>query len=477
MAHVQFSWSDSIQATLSSCLPCFKSTDASDDEHEHQRPRNPAFAHAVPPPRARPDELEGLLADASDDADALSLHTNPGERRRKKKQKRRGAPKHIRVFGFDLFGRAPAIQLPESDDEDPLVVGRRRSGSGSRAGRAGGRGGMGSDGRTISSSSMDSDAAPLDAAAIEALSAARQAEARAREEEARREKEERRRRRRERRELKKAAMAAALDVHANGDHEFEGFQGSGPALPHLTSPFTSSLTSGTGSGSTSSHEFGPFAHGQPVQPFDPDAAEAAEAEAADGADFGGESYTSRPRKSLGGGGGGTMSTSDTRSSSSRGTSVNGFAGPAPYNHQFLAQHQPSVHSPLSESVPSSPLSPTAPTAERKKRRKSKSKGISISHSTSSQSATASSLMSPPPTVPEHLPAIAGSAADDFEGFPGDLGSSGLVATGGAEHVHEEQQQPRKPEPLPVSGFPSVGLRGTGRRNSDMGVFLARRGDE
>ena len=220
MAHVQFSWSDSIQAAFSSCLPCLKSSDApSDSDDEHQRPRNPAFAHAVPPPRARPDELEGLLADASDDADALSLHTNPGERRRKKKRRR--APKHIRMFGFDLFGRAPAIQLPESDDEDPLV-GRRRGGSG--GGRAGGRGGMGSDGRTISSSSMDSDAAPLDAAAIEELSAARLAEARALEEAERREKEERRKRRRERKELKKAAMAAALDIQANGEQAFEGFQ-------------------------------------------------------------------------------------------------------------------------------------------------------------------------------------------------------------------------------------------------------------
>ncbi|RDX45368.1 hypothetical protein OH76DRAFT_1408132, partial [Lentinus brumalis] len=470
MTHVQFSWSDSIQATFSSCLPCLKSSDGpSDSEDEQQRPRNPAFAHAVPPPRARPDELEGLLADTSDDADALSLHTNPGERRRRKKRRR--TPKHIRIFGYDLFGRAPAIQLPESDNEDPLV-GRRRSGSG--RGRAAGRGGMGGDGRTISSSSMDSDAAPLDAAAIEEMSAARQAQARAREEEERRQKEERKRRRRERKELKKAAMAAALDVQANGEQDFEGFQGSGPALPHLTSPFAPSLTSGTGSGSTSSHDFGPFAHGQPVQPFDPEAAEAAEAdEAADGADFGGESYASRPRsksKSKSLQGSGTMSTSDTRSSSSRGTStVYVGAGPAPYNHQFQFQHQPILRSPLSESIPSSPISPTANggvPGEKKKRRKSKSKtpaSLSLSHSTST--GTASELMSPPPTVPEHLPAIA--HGDSFEGFPGGFGSSELRAA-----EPEEQAETRKAEYLPVSGFPSVGLRGGFERrssNNDMGV--------
>ena len=223
-----------------------------------------------------------------------------------------------------------------------------------------------------------------------------------------------------------------------------------------------------------------------MQPFDPDAAEAAEAEAADGADFGGESYTSRPRKSKSKslGGSGTMSNSDTRSSSSRATST-GFAGagagPAPYNHQFIAQqHQSTPRSPLSESVPSSPMSPISPNGdkEKKKRRKSKSKtsmSLSISHSTSSQSATASSLMSPPPDVPEHLPAIAGNGADDFEGFPGDLGPSELLVTGSEEAVEEER--PRKAEYLPVSGFPSVGLRGIERKNSDMGVFLARRGDE
>ena len=78
MDDVHFSWTDSFQAAVGSCLPaclpCFKSSDSSDtDDAQTPRPRNPAFAHAIPPPRARPDELAGLLADASDDADALSL--------------------------------------------------------------------------------------------------------------------------------------------------------------------------------------------------------------------------------------------------------------------------------------------------------------------------------------------------------------------------------------------------------------------
>ena len=211
MATMHFSWTDSFQAAVSSCLPCLKSSDPASDSEDGQasRPRNPAFAHAIPPPRARPDELEGLLADASDDADALSLHTNPGERRTRKK--RRKQPKHIRVFGYDLFGRPPAIQLPESDGEDDAGALSARRGAGDRA-------------RKISTSTLDSDAAPLDASTIEELSAARHAEALAREEEERREKEERRRKRKERKELKRAAMARALELQANGKQDFEGFQ-------------------------------------------------------------------------------------------------------------------------------------------------------------------------------------------------------------------------------------------------------------
>ena len=60
----------------------------------------------------------------------------------------------------------------------------------------------------------------------------RRADALAREEEERREKEERRRKRRERRELKRAAMAHALELQANGEDEFEGFQVR-PCSPHL----------------------------------------------------------------------------------------------------------------------------------------------------------------------------------------------------------------------------------------------------
>ncbi|KAL1941798.1 hypothetical protein VTO73DRAFT_6798 [Trametes versicolor] len=487
MAYMHFSWSDSFQAAFSSCLPCLKTDAPSDTEDNGEaHGRGGAHRHAllasgiIPPSRARPDELEGLLADASDDAETLSLHSNIGDRRRKgkgsRKKWRRGAPKQIRVFGYDLFGRPPAIQLPESDNED---------GGEGRSERS----------RTISTDTLDSDAAPLDVAAIEEMSAARHTEAVAREEEERRAKEERRRRRREKRELKRAAMARALEQQTNGDQEFEGFQGSGPVYG-IDGPFSPSLGSGSGSMSVSdSQDFGPFAQGQLSQPFDADAALEEEAEAeGDGADFGAESYTRRPRRSTITGG--RSGTSETRSTST-GTGSNSqqyqYAGVAPYNHQFIAQ-QPIPHSPLSpasEVVPPSPLSST--NGARKHRRKStrpKSHSVSVSNSGSSASATASqtaSLVSPggsePPAAagprvftPGHAPRLSlapvpRGAEDEFEGIPGDFGVQELQMDAGAVEQKDDGGH------VPVASFPSVGLRGIQRTKSDMGVFLARRGDE
>ncbi|KAI9061569.1 hypothetical protein FKP32DRAFT_1604773 [Trametes sanguinea] len=423
MAHtgLQFSWSDSCRAALS-CLPCLKSSDEpSDSEYDNQnanRHLNGALAHVIiPPPRARPDELEGLLADASDDAETLSLHSNIGDRSRrgrKSKQRRRrdGGPKHIRVFGFDLFGRPPAIQLPESDEEE--------AGEGRAARRRP---------RTISTDTLDSDAAPLDVSAIQELSAARHAEALAREDEERRAKEERRRRRREKRELKRAAMARALELHADANED---------------------------------------------------------------------------------------------SSRSYSISYSNSAGQAaaPYNHQFLAQQQTMPRSPLSplspdtDSVPPSPGAGVPPIAngERKKkhRRKSarsKAHSVSVAGSASgssngrSQSATASqtaSLVSPLQSdAPGPAPRVFSPAhAQDFEGFPGGFGEHapgaeqeqelrapvhGAFGEGEGEGEEDEErarkERARASAHLAVASFPSVGLRGVQRTKSDMGVFLARRGDE
>lgn len=196
----------------------------------------------LPPPRARPDELEGLLRE-SDDAETLSLHSNIGDERRrrgnnnnnrkqKQKKRRRAGKGGLRVFGFDLFGRS-GVQLPESDDEEGNEELRRARAEERR--REEGREGEGGRERTVSSTStLDSDAALLDVGSIAELSAARAAAARAQaaaEEEKRKAKEERRRLRRERKELKRMAMALSMGQgqgqgqgYGMQDEEFEGFQ-------------------------------------------------------------------------------------------------------------------------------------------------------------------------------------------------------------------------------------------------------------
>lgn len=197
----RFSWSDNLRAALSPCLTCLHSRRDEEDDDERQQYNHHRATNTHGPdyvPRARLDELEGLLAD-SDDAETLSLHSNLGRddtRRRKHHRPRKG----IRLFGFDLFGKPP-IQLPEDDD---VADGRvQRS-------------------RTISASTMDSDASPLDPSMIDQLSAARVAEGEAQRDAERRAKDERRRRRRDKKAAREAALALALDRNQDGD-EFEGF--------------------------------------------------------------------------------------------------------------------------------------------------------------------------------------------------------------------------------------------------------------
>lgn len=191
-----FSWADNLQAALSPCVACFRSqSHAESDDDSH----GPEYV-----PRARPDELEGLLAD-SDDAETLSLHSNVGDPRSKRAQKR--AQRSIKMFGFYLFGRPP-IHLPDDEDDD-LPVPRHHHGIDRP--------------RTVSAMTFDSDASPLDPSTINELSAAQVAARMAQQhEEERLAKEERRRRRRERKELRRAALTMALEG-ANGE-EFEGFQ-------------------------------------------------------------------------------------------------------------------------------------------------------------------------------------------------------------------------------------------------------------
>lgn len=215
------SWSDSIHAAFSSCLPCFYHAELDGLDSNQPNPHDPT-ANRIR--RARPDELEGLLGDFQDtdtEAEVLSLHSNPGDRRRTVGKKPR---KSITFFGFNLFGRRPPpIHLPDDNDEVDELLGRRR------------RRPIAADARAThsSTSTFDSDAAPLDSAALDRLTPAQiESQALATAAEERRLKGERRQRRQERKEMKRMAMALAA---GDADGEFEGFQGSGDGggYPHI----------------------------------------------------------------------------------------------------------------------------------------------------------------------------------------------------------------------------------------------------
>lgn len=228
-----FSWSDSFRATLSSCLPCFRRGIDSDDELDQQNGRGG--------PRSAREELERLLDEPMTDheAETMSLHSNVGGTRRKKKPKRK-TYKSIRILGVNLFGRRPVpTEEDEGDAEGPI--------GGSRA-------------RTISTSTLDSDAAPLADDAINDFTVRAQRrwapditdEQLAAEEEAERGRLETEgtASRTERRELKRLAEMGIFNTHQNPD-EFEGFVGSGSGVPPVHD------------------EFGPFvgsqAHERPAQ--------------------------------------------------------------------------------------------------------------------------------------------------------------------------------------------------------------------
>ncbi|KAF8520876.1 hypothetical protein BU17DRAFT_88422 [Hysterangium stoloniferum] len=179
-----FSWADTARAIFGSCLPCLQTRVVGDEEDRQQLGRR--------------DELEGLLqnaefSDAEVDAEVLSLHSQIGRSDgRKRVKKKRGKGKgSIKLFGYDLFGR-PLQENSNQEQEASLRVSR------------------------ISSSTLDSDAAPLgDDAIAESVQADLE----------RREAEAARKARKELRKQKK--VAALLDTQSES---FEGFPGSGPTL-------------------------------------------------------------------------------------------------------------------------------------------------------------------------------------------------------------------------------------------------------
>lgn len=441
-----FSWSDSLRALTAPCLDCL---------HSSKNERN---------------DLEDLLADSGSasattgDAETLSLHSNPSSPRRKRAR----FTKHIRIFGWDLFGRRQPIRLPDDDEED-----EEENGVGDGDGDGGGqeqveqrrkkkrsrRGGRRrSPPVTISSSTLDSDAAPLDSAAI-VSHATNYAE-----EEAKRA-EERRQRRRQRRELKRPAALALEQAAtlADGD-EFEGFQGSGSQ--HMGSP---PLLGGDDDTRTRTAQDLRYT---PIEDDDDDDD--------DEGDFGGDAYTRRTSGSSESGRG-----SDSRSRTSATTSVSGQQPTAyphpnsghsiqPYNHHYISQ-QPPAHTAAVTDARLLPVRRTKNKSSRSSASTSKSSSSSASsakRSRSSPSAPLSpSLGSPvasaaplptnttttitPPTAPPRT-----TLQETFEGF---TGRGPRLQTVGIERQSS-------------SGFPSPGIGGPRNGKRDMGAFLANRGD-
>ncbi|KAF9788582.1 hypothetical protein BJ322DRAFT_646934 [Thelephora terrestris] len=365
----EFSWSDSVKAAFAPCLSCLNSACRT---HRDDRPSSQGSS--------RPD-LDRLLQDVDTDTEAetLSLHSNIGDSRRKRKKKR-SRSKTITLFGYNLFGKPP-IRLEGDDDLTSATVppvGRRGSSNVVK--------------KSISTSTLDSDAAPLDPSTIAQLSAAQPSSGPS--EEDSRKKEERRRRRRERKE-RKEALARAM---GQADEEFEGFPGSGPGVPAPSSPREFILVS-------------------PISPND---------ELVEDADFDAEAYNTRRHT------GSVRSDSDSRSRTSASTSN---LDSSHYGHYYSQQPAP-IPAPTTRR-------PNSFDALQKKRKSSRPKGSS---KTSSSKASQSPPIRSPvdPVFPSH-PIIVNP---EFEGFPDD------------------------------GTFPSTGFGGgrMSRKNSEMGVILARRGD-
>ena len=436
-----FSWTDTAQIALGSCMPCLRPVSSSDSLNTNRRhtstsstderpePYNPAVNRI---PRARPDELQGLLAGSSD-GETLSLRSNPGGGRRrggkrKSKSGANGKPRRITLFGFDLFGRPP-IQLPDDDIDDAPLFRRHRSGSGS------------TPTTTLTTQTFDSDAAPLDISTIQEISVSKATEAAEAEVKRLKEKEERRQRRKAGKEKRRLVEAGVV-----GDgEESEGFQGSGGlALLKRSSGAGGRTTATSSSGSHSRSHSRSQSHSEGFGDFvsaPPPAAEEDDEEA----DPDGSLYARKKSKSGTHSNGGT---SDSRRTSASASDRAHHHQPIPNPGDLKSKHSQSrSRSNTSSQSPSLP-SPSSP-------------AFSDAH-------TQAQIVSP-------------STVEQGQGFF-DLEDELPVREGG--RIGGGEFLVARIGALGGSGFPITGFAGSrnvggggGKRSRDFGVFLARRGDE
>ncbi|KAL5514256.1 hypothetical protein ACEPAG_2344 [Sanghuangporus baumii] len=517
-----FSWTDGVRATISTCLPCFSSRTTPDSETEQEQ-ENSSTRRGQ---QTRYEELEGLLRnDPSDtdggDAETMSLHSNlgSGEGRRKRNKNRRKNRNHksVRLFGFHLFGRPP-IQLSDSENEEEELDSSRRRRARNRPGHLA----IGQLSSAHSSSSadaetfgaFDSDASPLDPALISQLSpqdaAARAARAAAEreEEEARKrqeqlEKEERRRRRRERKEMqRRAAMGLSMD-----GEEFEGFPGSGSLRPPFSPLSPGSLSSIPTSPPGPVEEFGPYVGAPPLPPLASANAPGSRPGFAAGddgeddeADFGGEAYTRRAHSSSRGGRGSdssrshSQSQSQTSASRSNADSSSHYYYPYPQQqHMYFSQTQASPL--LSPNIPASGAGVPGPliSQQQKKKPKSKSKSKRSMNSTTTGTTTTSTGSRSPASQSTSLPSLDSPIPPNLNAPKSGVPSASEPII--VQHDEEPRVQPQlhsqiifpadaanenenAGDPDSRSKFPTVGFGGrTTSSGSTSGVFLARRGDD
>ncbi|GJJ10669.1 hypothetical protein Clacol_004896 [Clathrus columnatus] len=489
-----FSWGDTARAAFATCFPCFpQSRQTADggggDDDDNNGQRNNISS-------SRREELESLLrnaefSDGEMDTDALSLHSGIGDdarrqqiykRQRRRRRKNKGS---IRLFGYDLFGKA--FTHPDENDNDDEQ--RRIS--------------------RLSSSTLDSDPAPVEDDLIARLSTnASQSQIQQIDEDVttvapstitvKKDKLARKEKRRQRK-----LSSALLNVERTVD--FEGFQGSGG---------DSGMNGGPSSPSSvrEEEEFGAFQGAE----LDTNSHRVAddfvrvpcdvEDDADLHADFDAVAYVRRnSTASRSDSGSGSRSHTSTSITKSEGPQGNNNASSKSRNHlrpPSLRELRQDLLSPLevpttkpskrsrrsttsgSGTSANSSLSPTS--AQPRRSRRSTTAGSSTSTTTSTQPRSPISLHIPnvhivQPSeeggghlrISQHNPAFEGVPEDDGE-FTGSspLPSPLSKPSGGL---------PTPTQALSTSasaggGFPSTGLGG--RRNSTIssGVFLARTGD-
>ncbi|TDL22011.1 hypothetical protein BD410DRAFT_898582 [Rickenella mellea] len=460
---------------------------------------------------------------------------------RRRKRKKNSGRKVIRLFGWDLFGKPPIALEESDDEGGDGARNRRKGRGRRTAPPLSLTSSltMDSDARPLDPATIEQLSSPpprttsLPTSPSPHTSPSKHQPQHVDgdtilEQEARRLKEEREERKRERRALKRAAKAIALGID---DTEFEGFQGSGPGFPSPyttrssqapSSPSTYASPGGVGGGGGQGSEFGPFVHarsehGSQYQYHDQGLG-GDDDEGDDAPDFGGEVYTRNARPTGGSTGSGSQS-------QSRGTSASQSQSNPPqyiYNHHYISQAHmvplpptPSSDGRLSPRVPNAPApsgadTTTLPTSDQfpppkktkksssssSSKRSSKSRSSTSKNSKSNSSASTSQSQSipspvtstfPEPRVQVRLPpqlhqvqaphpyALARSAREG-SGVNGDReeGEGDAFAFDGSKN--DVQAAPGG------GGFPSTGFFGGAaggmrRKNSDMGAFLARRGDD